>query len=80
MGRRSDDDFKAMLRQLRLDADRFAAAVSAPDADTAVADDVAKAAALKLPKDAAILLDGEPLRVPLKLTELEARLLPKGGG
>ena len=73
-GQRTDDDFVTMARQLRLEQDRFRAALAA-DVDAAVAEDVAAAAALKLPRDVAVVIDGEPLRAPVTLAELEKRLI-----
>jgi hypothetical protein len=77
-GQRTDDDFAGMVRQLGLDQAQFRKALDA-DGDAAVAEDVAAASKLKLPRDVAVVIDGEPLRVPVTLTELEARLIRSPG-
>jgi protein-disulfide isomerase len=70
--RRHGRDFSAMARQLQLDEDRFAAAMAdEPAARARVDDDLAEAAALKLPKGMAVVADGKP--VTPTVSEVEAQ-------
>ena len=72
--RRTGADFLAMARQLRLDEAQFTAALAADSSTRSLAADAATAASLGLPRDVAIVIDGQPLASAITLVDLERRL------